>query len=52
LRRYARPALDLLLPLGLALVWELAVRFGYSNGRPVPPPSRIWHTFGRTVRER
>ncbi|MCF2521561.1 ABC transporter permease [Bradyrhizobium sp. G127] len=45
LRRYARPALGLLLPIGLALAWELAVRFGYSNGRLVPPPSRIWQTL-------
>ncbi len=45
LRRFARPALGLLLPLALALVWELAVRFGYSNGRLVPPPSRIWQTL-------
>ena len=45
LRRLARPALGLLLPLGLAVVWELAVRFGYSNGRLVPPPSRIWQTL-------
>jgi sulfonate transport system permease protein len=45
LRRFARPALGLLLPLGLALVWELAVRLGYSNGRLVPPPSRIWQTL-------
>lgn len=35
----------MLLPLGLALAWELAVRFGYSNGRLVPPPSRIWQTL-------
>ena len=45
LRRVARPAIGLLLPLGLALAWELAVRFGYSNGRLVPPPSRIWQTL-------
>ncbi len=45
LRGYLRPALGLLLPLVLALVWELAVRFGYSNGRLVPPPSRIWQTL-------
>lgn len=45
LRRFARPALGLLLPIALALVWELAVRFGYSNGRLVPPPSRIWQTL-------
>ena len=45
MRRVARPAIGLLLPLGLALAWELAVRFGYSNGRLVPPPSRIWQTL-------
>ena len=45
LRRIARPALGLLLPLGLAVAWELAVRFGYSSGRLVPPPSRIWQTL-------
>lgn len=44
-RRFARPALGLLLPIGLAVVWELAVRFGYSNGRLIPPPSRIWQTL-------
>lgn len=44
-QRLARPALGLLLPLGLALTWEAAVRFGYSNGRLVPPPSRIWQTL-------
>jgi sulfonate transport system permease protein len=43
--RMLRPALGLLLPLTLALVWELAVRFGWSNGRLVPPPSVIWNTF-------
>ncbi|WP_424628591.1 ABC transporter permease [Bradyrhizobium sp. SYSU BS000235] len=45
LQRIARPAIGLLLPLICALVWELAVRFGYSNGRLVPPPSRIWATL-------
>lgn len=45
LRHYARPVLGLLLPLALAVLWELAVRFGYSNGRLVPPPSRIWQTL-------
>ena len=38
-RRYLRPALGLILPVGLALGWELAVRAGLSNGRLVPPPS-------------
>ncbi len=44
-RHWLRPALGLLLPLGLALIWELAVRFGWSNGRLVPPPSKIWQTL-------
>jgi len=45
LRRFVRPAIGLLLPLGIALAWELAVRFGYFTGRLVPPPSRIWQTL-------
>ena len=43
--RYARPVLGLALPVGLAIAWEVAVRFGYSDGRLVPPPSRIWATL-------
>jgi sulfonate transport system permease protein len=45
LARYAQPALGLLLPVGLALAWEVAVRMGFSDGRLVPPPSRIWTTL-------
>ncbi len=45
LGRWMRPALGLLLPLGLAVFWELAVRLGLSNGRLVPPPSVIFTTF-------
>jgi sulfonate transport system permease protein len=45
LARWARPALGLLLPVGLAVLWEIAVRMGLSNGRLVPPPSVIWNTF-------
>src|SRR5262245_8518472 len=45
LARWARPALGLLLPVSLAVLWEIAVRMGYSNGRLVPPPSVIWKTF-------
>ena len=45
LARFARPALGLLLPVALALFWEIAVRMGLSNGRLVPPPSVIWNTF-------
>jgi sulfonate transport system permease protein len=45
LARWGRPALGLLLPLVLALGWELAVHVGLSNGRLVPPPSRIYEEF-------
>src|SRR3984957_10788717 len=40
LRRYARPALGLLLPVGLALAWEIAVWLGLFNGRLVSPPDK------------
>ena len=43
--RWTGPLLGLLLPVGLALLWELAVRAGLSTGRLVPPPSVIWNTF-------
>src|SRR5215467_15718464 len=45
LSRFARPALGLLLPLSAALAWELIVWLGYSNGRLVPPPSRVFETI-------
>jgi sulfonate transport system permease protein len=45
LRRYARPVLGLLLPVGLALAWEIIVWFGLSTGRLVPPPSKIFATL-------
>jgi len=45
LRRHARPALGLLLPVGLALAWELVVAWGWSNGRLVPPPSKVFATI-------
>src|SRR3569832_409511 len=41
-RNYARPQLGLMLPVGLALVWEVVVGRGLSSGRLVPPPSRIF----------
>jgi len=43
--RWLNPALGLLLPVALAGGWELAVWLGFSNGRLVPPPSRIIATF-------
>jgi sulfonate transport system permease protein len=45
LRGYARPLLGLLLPVGLALAWEIVVWLGLSSGRLVPPPSRIFATI-------
>jgi sulfonate transport system permease protein len=48
--RYARPLLGLLLPVGLAVFWEIAVRAGLSNGRLVPPPSVIFNTFAELAR--
>ena len=50
--RLMRPALGLLLPVGLALFWEIAVRMGLSNGRLVPPPSVIFATFAELWRDR
>lgn len=44
--RYARPVLGLALPVALALSWELVVALGYSNGRLVPPPSKVFETVG------
>src|SRR4051794_26711156 len=43
--RFLRPALGLLLPLVLAVGWEIAVRMGLSSGRLMPPPSVIYRTF-------
>ncbi|HEX8374415.1 MAG TPA: ABC transporter permease [Geminicoccaceae bacterium] len=40
-----RIALSLLLPLALAIGWELAVRTGLAQGRLMPPPSRIGATL-------
>jgi sulfonate transport system permease protein len=48
--RFARPVLGLLLPAGLAVLWELAVRAGLSDGRLVPPPSRIYAEFAELAR--
>jgi sulfonate transport system permease protein len=45
LARFIKPALGFVLPVGLAALWELAVWLGYSDGRLVPPPSRIWATL-------
>jgi sulfonate transport system permease protein len=42
--------LGLAVPLSLAIAWELAVRFGWAEGRLMPPPSRILATlYGLSV---
>jgi len=43
--RWSRPVLGLALPVGLAVVWEIIVRLGFSDGRLVPSPSRIYQEF-------
>ncbi|MGN6750075.1 MAG: ABC transporter permease, partial [Xanthobacteraceae bacterium] len=43
--RWVRPVLGLLVPVGLAVIWEIVVRLGWSNGRLAPPPSVIFQTF-------
>jgi sulfonate transport system permease protein len=45
LGRAMRLGFGILLPIALAIGWELAVRLGWSNGRLVPPPSVIFATF-------
>ena len=40
-----RWTLGLVLPLALALGWEIAVRMGLAEGRLMPPPSRIAETL-------
>ncbi len=43
--RLSRPALGLLLPVTLAVAWEIIVRMGLASGRLVPPPSVVFTTF-------
>jgi sulfonate transport system permease protein len=50
LARLWRPLLGLVLPIGLALAWEAIVRIGLSDGRLVPPPSRIYAEFAELAR--
>src|SRR4030088_3146963 len=49
-RRLARPALGLLLPVGLALAWEIVVAMGWSSGRLVPPPTKLFATMMELAR--
>jgi sulfonate transport system permease protein len=48
--RFLRPALGLLLPVAVAVLWEIAVRAGWASGRLVPPPSVIFQTFADLAR--
>ena len=48
--RFLGPLLGLALPLGIAVIWELAVYLGLSNGRLVPPPSVIAVTLWELAR--
>jgi len=50
LPRFARPVLGLLLPVSIALAWELIVWLGYSNGRLMPPPSQVFATIVELAR--
>jgi sulfonate transport system permease protein len=47
--RFIRPglrlALGLIVPVVLAVAWEIVVRLGWSTGRLAPPPSVIFQTF-------
>lgn len=43
--RLARPALGLVLPVTLAVAWEVIVQTGLASGRLAPPPSVIFQTF-------
>ncbi len=45
-----RILLGLLLPVALAVGWELAVRSGLAQGRLMPPPSRIYNALAALAR--
>ncbi|HEX4407821.1 MAG TPA: ABC transporter permease [Xanthobacteraceae bacterium] len=48
--RLARPALGFILPVGVAVIWEVIVRMGWASGRLAPPPSVIFATFADLAR--
>jgi sulfonate transport system permease protein len=41
----SRPVLGLIIPVTLAVAWEIVVRMGFASGRLVPPPSVVFTTF-------
>jgi sulfonate transport system permease protein len=43
--RLMRPALGLVLPVTVAILWEFIVRMGWASGRLAPPPSVVYATF-------
>jgi sulfonate transport system permease protein len=45
LARRAAPLLGLVVPLGLALIWEIVVALGLNSGRLLPPPSVVAGTL-------
>ncbi|WP_454002314.1 ABC transporter permease [Afipia felis] len=45
--RWIRPALGLIVPLAVGIGWEIAVARGWSNGRLVPPPSKIYEMLAQ-----
>lgn len=49
-RNHAGWLLGLVLPVGLAVAWELLVWLGFSNGRLVPPPSRVFATVSELAK--
>jgi hypothetical protein len=50
LTRFLRPALGFIIPVGLALGWEIAVWAGLSDGRLMPTPSRIYEELAELAR--
>ncbi|MBV9348289.1 MAG: ABC transporter permease [Pseudolabrys sp.] len=48
--RHSRLVFGLVVPVVLALGWEILVRLGLANGRLVPPPSVIFATFAELAR--
>jgi sulfonate transport system permease protein len=49
-RRLGRSMLGLVLPVALAVAWELIVRVGWASGRLAPPPSVIFNEFVELAR--
>jgi len=48
--RWFRPALGLIVPVTLAVAWEIVVRLGWASGRLAPPPSVVFQTFADLAR--